>query len=204
MGDAHRKGPARIVHLDRELRGLKDLTDNLVRSASVLCDVGNWGPLHFVLAHVIPAHFIHPGLQNHLQVRINRVLHEPSNAELVDVNARGVSIIEYHGVTKPVVRRAGESFLALQRGKQNFGERPRIVKIIQKFVASAGVKVGVFDNLKNPLLRHAGALLRVLSRPPRGWSLPEQPIIRRSGLHMLHRGYARRDVWVPELAGVDA
>eukprot|EP00961_Rhodomonas_salina_P166927 2249524-Rhodomonas_salina.1 len=114
--EAHDDGPRGLVDLDRKLpRALHDhVLDDLVHFAAVLGDLAQVRPRHLVLGQIVPRHLVDAGLHDLLHVLVDAIGEQASDAELVDVEACHVAVVEDKGVPELVPGRALEDLSPLR------------------------------------------------------------------------------------------
>ena len=142
--EAHEQHPQGMVLSDRWVTGfqagmgLDHPPHDSIDLPPIGMDFPDAGPAHLVLGHVVPAHFVHPGLEQSLVVGVERLIEQTGDPQLVDVQRRWMTVVENHRVAQVVVGRTEKGFLALQAGEQHFGQGPAIVEVIQRLLAGAG------------------------------------------------------------------
>ncbi len=125
-------------------------------------------PEHFILGHVIPAHFVHTGFKQPLEVGIEWFGDQPGNPQLVGVQGRGMAVVENHWMAQVMIGRTIERLLALKPGEQDFGQCPAIVEIIQRLGACTSRQIGQRQRGQRPVRLAAGAIAGGASGPPPG------------------------------------
>ena len=80
--------------------------------ATVRRHLGNGGPVHVVLAQIVPGHFVDARLEDGLQVVVQPAAQEARHPQLVHVQHRRVGVVEDERVPQVVVRWAVEGLLA--------------------------------------------------------------------------------------------
>ena len=146
--EAHEQRPKGVAHADGRVAvgevgvGLDELADGGVDLLAIGVGLGKAGPQHLVLGHVVPAHLVHAGLEDALEVGVEGRRDQPGHPQLVDVERRRMTVVEDHRVAQVVVGRAVEGFLALQGGEEDLGERPAVVEGGQHLGPATGGQVG--------------------------------------------------------------
>mmetsp|Transcript_15204 Transcript_15204/g.61110 ORF Transcript_15204/g.61110 Transcript_15204/m.61110 type:complete len:206 (-) Transcript_15204:63-680(-) len=77
---------------------------------------------------VVPAHLVDAGLEEPLEVRVERTVPELRDAELVDGEGRGVRVVEDERVPQAVGGGRVEA-VPRERREEHFGERPAILEV---------------------------------------------------------------------------
>lgn len=74
----------------------------------VLVNFRNCRPKHVILVHVIPQHLIHTNFKDTFKVSIHRLGQDSRDTELVYVQTRSVTVIEYLRMTQSMRSRSDE------------------------------------------------------------------------------------------------
>eukprot|EP00048_Salpingoeca_helianthica_P002629 m.58914 g.58914 ORF g.58914 m.58914 type:complete len:547 (+) comp12214_c0_seq1:992-2632(+) len=138
--------------------------NRLVDLLTILSAFFNRRPLHVILAHVVPAHFIDSRLKDALKVRVDLPGNQAGHAELVDVHRCWVCVVEDLGVTQVVVWRAEKRIRVFQRAKEDLGGGPHIVKRIQHILARCLGHIHQRCRVQRPVAE-ARCLRRCLASP---------------------------------------
>ena len=136
MLEPHEERPKLVLRGDRRMTVfqprmmLDQPTDGAIDIPPVLNDLLDFWPRVLDRKQVVPGHFVDAGLKQHLEIRANG-LDEPGDPELVDIEDRRMSVIEDERVTQTVVRGRVEGVAGLEAGKEEIGEGPGVLEIVQ-------------------------------------------------------------------------
>ena len=132
--EAQEERPQGVVHADGRVAvgevgvGGDEVADDGIHLLAIGVGLGEAGPQHLVLRHVVPAHLVDAGLEDAFEIGVERRVDEACHPQLVDVEGRRVTVVEDHRVAQVMVGRPVEGLLALQAGKQQLGEGPSVVE----------------------------------------------------------------------------
>ena len=135
MLEGHRQRPERRVREDwfvpiaQVWVSLDDVPHRLVDLPPVSVHLAHGGPERAALVRVVPRHLVDARLEEGLKLRIDGMLHDAGKPQLVDVQGGGMAVVKDQWQTQMVVRLQVEGRLALQRGKEELGQCPRVVQV---------------------------------------------------------------------------
>lgn len=90
------------------------IDDRLVNPLAIFVDFCDSRPNHVVLMHVIPEHLVDTNLKDTLEIGIDWLGKNTSDAKLVDVKTRSMSIVEYLGMSEAMDRWTIEVFFSVE------------------------------------------------------------------------------------------
>mmetsp|Transcript_48714 Transcript_48714/g.139303 ORF Transcript_48714/g.139303 Transcript_48714/m.139303 type:complete len:357 (+) Transcript_48714:1671-2741(+) len=169
---AHGHGRRAAAILQRRVCG-DEMGDGLVDLLPVGVHLGDQGPDHVVLVHVVPQHLVHADLEDGLKVGVHGPVQDPGHAELVDVEARRVAVVEDLWVSQAVHRGPVEGLLAPEARKKGLGQGPAVVEVRLRLLARHASQVWHGERAQAAVGGDAGAdawhrwLARVPVRRPR-------------------------------------
>ena len=170
--EAHEQRPQRMILADGRMvgrqagMGFDHVADDAIHLLAVGMDLLDAGPEHLVLGQVVPTHLVHAGLEQLLEIGIERLFDQAGHPQLVDIQRRRMPVIEDHRMAQMVVGRAEKGFLAPQPGKQRFGQGPGVVEISRHLFAGAGRQIRQRQRGQRAVRLQAGAVSRQPARPP--------------------------------------
>src|SRR5882762_1548031 len=112
--------------------GFNKIAKNAIDLSAIGMRFFQWWPdILIALVQVVPAHLVHTGLKQPLEMRIDRAVKQARHTKLVHIKRDGMHIVEDHRVAQLVIRAVMERLLAYQSRKKHLSQRPAIVEIIE-------------------------------------------------------------------------
>ena len=183
MLQGHERGPQRALHRDGrvavpEIRmRLDHAADRSVHLPAILRDLADLGPVVLCRGEIVPRHLVHARLKQGLELLVDGALQEPRETELVDVEGRGVGVIEDERVPEAVVRRTTERDLPLERREEHLRERPAVVEVVEHLAPRAALQIRHRQRSERSVHADAGTLRWSAPRPPPGWTRADEWIL---------------------------
>ena len=169
--DAHHHRPERILPADRQREGrLADhAVDHRAHLVAVGGDLGHGGPVVARVVEVVPAHLVHADREHRFQARIDALLDQAGEQELVDEEGGGVAEVEDQRVTQ-ADRLPEVSLVAGEHLEQRLVAIEGGVEVVQQ-LGALGLDVGAGQERRAREARRQGAR-RGLRRSGRGGLTP--------------------------------
>jgi hypothetical protein len=134
--DAHQNHPERIVPVDRhhQRQGPDGLVHQRAHGVAVRLDLGQCRPVVMRRVQIVPGHFVDADSEHGFEPRIDPVVGNPCNDQLVDVEGRRVPKIENQRVPQRLGSQV-EGVFRRQGAVQLLVKAVRRVKILPDFFA---------------------------------------------------------------------
>ena len=142
--EAHGQRPGRRGHGDRLVQrgmGPDHLSHQFIDRIAILSHLIQSRPdVLLTFVQIVPVHFIDAGFKQQLELLIDRLVDQAAHQHFVYVKAHRVGVVKNQRMACLMIGSDVEGFVAGQTGKQLFGQRPGILKILQHGL-TAGRKI---------------------------------------------------------------